>query len=213
MTFKEFKDKYLIVGKSYDFDTGNGPKNGVQCVDLIMEYCFRVFKFRCKPWGNAEAYWNRFYDKSWGGFKNFNANFFRIPNSKNFVPIEGDIAVWGKNFSTRHNSGHIAICTGQGTVEVFQVWEQNATGKNDPIARNFKHFNKDFQGVLRPYQVVRADLNVRSSPKVTKFNKVGLLKKGSKVKVLDYDPYCEWAMVYFEGKKRWVSKNYLQIGG
>lgn len=185
MTFKQFKIDYLIPGKKIDWDqTAN-----VQCVDLIkamLECCFGV---PCKkgqaPWGNAEAYYRCFNTKSWGGYDKLQPWLFRIKNTKEFVPLEGDICVWGKNYSDNHDCGHIAIATGTGDTKTFKVWEQNRTGKNDGVALNNQTYGKDFKGVLRPYYKTTAgSLNVRSSP-TTESNIVNVLLFNTKIAITE----------------------------
>ena len=136
------------------------------------------------PGGNAEAYYRCFNTKSWGGYEKLRPWLFKIKNTKEFVPLEGDICVWGSGYSENHDCGHIAIATGEGNTKEFKVWEQNRKGKNDAIACNKQTYLKDFKGVLRPYYNTTADINVRSTPEMGN-NIVKVMAKGTKVAVTE----------------------------
>lgn len=206
MTFSQFKSDYLVIGKKIDWD----HVATVQCVDVVkamLECCFGV---PCKkgqaPWGNAEAYYRCFNTKSWGGYSKLQPWLYRIKNTKEFIPLEGDICVWGEKYSDKHKCGHIAIATGKGNLSEFQVWEQNRNGKNDPIAVNYQTYYKDFKGVLRPYYKTTANLRVRSSPVIKDGNVVKTLPVGEKVKITETkNGFGKIAT------NRWVSLQYVKI--
>ncbi len=136
ITFDEFVKAYL--GKSTDYD----GVSGVQCVDLVKVYMNKVFGMKPGAWGNAKDYYENFSNVS--ALKN---NFTRIANTPSFVPQKGDICVWGKNVSSSHNYGHIAIATGEGNTKEFYTYDQNWNGK--PM-KKVKHTYAAFLGVLRP---------------------------------------------------------------
>lgn len=182
MTFEQFKIDYLVIGKKIDWD---GVAD-VQCVDLIkamLETCFGVPCWKGQaPWGNAEAYFRCFNMPKWGGYEKLQPWLFQIKNTPEFVPLNGDICVWGKGYSESHDCGHIAIATGEGDTKSFKVWEQNRKGKNDPVNLNVQTYKKDFKGVLRPYYKTTVNLNVRSTP-VMGDNLVRVIPKGTKIAI------------------------------
>ena len=134
MTFDEyFADK---LGKSIDFD-GN---YGVQCFDLANDYSVKVVGGKqFIGMGAYEIYTN---------FANQPAHelYERIPNTPDFVPKKGDIIVWGQGLG---KWGHVAVCTGKGDTTWFESYEENWTGRNDPVAL-IKHNYNHILGVLRP---------------------------------------------------------------
>lgn len=154
ITFDEFVKAYL--GKSTDYD----GVSGVQCVDLVKVYMNKVFGMKPGAWGNAKDYYENFSNVS--ALKN---NFTRIANTPSFVPQKGDICVWGKNVSSSHNYGHIAIATGEGNTKEFYTYDQNWNGK--PM-KKVKHTYAAFLGVLRPNNqtaITRQTSNAASFPK------------------------------------------------
>ena len=136
MGFDEFVKAYM--GKSIDYD----GVSGVQCVDLVKVYMNKVFGLKPGAWGNAKDYYENFNNVS--ALKN---NFTRIANTPDFVPQKGDICVWGKNVSSSHNYGHIAIATGEGNTKELYTYDQNWNGK---AMKKVKHNYVAFLGVLRP---------------------------------------------------------------
>lgn len=71
-----------------------------------------------------------------------------IPNTDDFIPQDGDIAVFDKTSS--NIAGHIGVCLGGGTTSSFNCFEQNyPLGTNASIRpRNYK--TPKLLGVLRP---------------------------------------------------------------
>ncbi len=136
MGFDEFVKAYM--GKSIDYD----GVSGVQCVDLVKVYMNKVFGLKPGAWGNAKDYYENFNNVS--ALKN---NFTRIANTPEFVPQKGDICVWGKNVSSSHNYGHIAIATGEGNTKELYTYDQNWNGK---AMKKVKHNYIAFLGVLSP---------------------------------------------------------------
>ncbi|MEZ3421520.1 MAG: CHAP domain-containing protein [Eubacterium sp.] len=136
MGFDEFVKAYM--GKSIDYD----GVSGVQCVDLVKVYMNKVFGLKPGAWGNAKDYYENFNNIS--ALKN---NFTRIANTPEFVPQKGDICVWGRNVSSSHNYGHIAIATGEGNTKELYTYDQNWNGK---AMKKVKHNYIAFLGVLRP---------------------------------------------------------------
>ncbi len=136
MDFDAFVKAY--IGRSIDYD----GVSGVQCVDLAKVYMNKVFGLKPGAWGNAKDYYENFNNIS--ALKN---NFTRIANTPDFVPQKGDICVWGRNVSSSHNYGHIAIATGEGNTKELYTYDQNWNGK---AMKKVKHNYIAFLGVLRP---------------------------------------------------------------
>lgn len=134
MTFDEyFKNR---VGKGIDYD-GN---YGVQCFDLANDYSVKVVGGKqFMGMGAYEIYTN---------YANQPAHelYERIPNTPEFVPKKGDIMVWGQSLG---KWGHVAICTGKGDTSWFESYDQNWTGRNDPVTL-IRHNYNSVLGVLRP---------------------------------------------------------------
>lgn len=135
MTFDEYFAK--VNGKGIDYD-GN---YGVQCFDIVNDYAEKVLG--CKPFIGMYA---------WEIYENFaaqpsSARFTRIANTPDFVPLKGDIVVWGKSLNGK--AGHCAVATGTGDTKTFSSYEQNWTGRNDPCTI-VKHDYAHVLGVLRP---------------------------------------------------------------
>lgn len=133
MTFDEYFKKYLGVG--IDFDHAYS----YQCFDLANDFNAKVLGTR--PFIGMCAY------EIYTNFKNQpdNSKYQLIPNTPDYVPIKGDIIVWGNSLG---QFGHVAIATGEGTTSWFTSYEQNWTGNNDPVTK-VKHDYNHVLGCLR----------------------------------------------------------------
>ena len=194
MIFDEFVKRYK--GKGVDYDGAYG----VQCFDLANQYCKDVLGVS----GFVGLYAHMI-------FNNFNSQpnksaFTRIANTPDFVPKKGDIVVWAASLNGA--AGHVAIATGEGTTKYFCSWDQNWSGRNDPMTK-IKHNYNHVLGVLRPkdqakingqpkgcaigsilfrdtHAYVTVDgLRLRKSP-TDKAKIVGTLKKGDKILMHDF---------------------------
>lgn len=174
-------DKFVSahLGKGVDVDGAAG----VQCVDLIKAYLSECFGIKAGSWGDARYYYENFNNTAWGGYTAMNRSFTRIANNAAFVPMRGDIVVFGKNVSQSHNSGHIAIATGEGSPSWFKSYDQNWNGKPMKVVTH-RYTSEDFLGVLRPKRTVTAALNIRSGAG-TAYKVVGELAKGELVTVYE----------------------------
>lgn len=130
-------DKYFAerIGVGIDYDG-----NGVYCFDLANDYSINLIGGK-QFWGDGayEIYTN--FDNQPG-----KELYERIPNTPEFVPIKGDIMVWGQGIG---QWGHVAICTGEGDTTWFNSYDQNWGGKNEPVTL-IKHNYNAVLGVLRP---------------------------------------------------------------
>lgn len=131
-------DKYFAerIGKGLDYD----GYYSVQCADLANDYAVNLIGSKPFIGGSAYEFYTNFANQP---SKNL---YERIPNTPEFVPIKGDIMVWGQGLG-KH--GHVAICNGKGDTTWFESYEQNWTGHNDPVAL-IKHNYNHVLGVLRP---------------------------------------------------------------
>ena len=132
MTFSEFVKEYN--GKSFDYD----GVAGVQCVDLIKMYLDKVFNIKAGSCGNAKDYYLNFEKLPISKY------FRKIKNTDSFIPVKGDICVWGSGISVY---GHIAIATGEGDTRYFYSYDLNWGSKN---VKKVLHSYRGFLGVLRP---------------------------------------------------------------
>lgn len=131
MNYNEFIEKY--VGKSFDYD----GVAGVQCVDLIKMYLDKVFNIKAGSWGNAKNYYLNFEKLPISKY------FRKIKNTDSFIPVKGDICVWGSGISVY---GHVAIATGEGDTRYFYSYDLNWGSKN---VKKVLHSYRGFLGVLR----------------------------------------------------------------
>lgn len=145
LTFNEWVNKYL--GKAPDYDGAAGA----QCVDLAKCYLKEVHDVpQFSIGGSAMYYYIRFEQ-----FDKIKWKFIRIANTKEFVPLKGDVAVWNATKGGGH--GHVAICTGEGDTKAFYSYDMNWNGK---AMKKVKHDYKGFYGVLRPVDRSMIDTEV-----------------------------------------------------
>lgn len=140
MTIKQFIDKW--IGKEADFD---GHYQG-QCVDLFRYYCQEVLQIKqpAGVWGAANFWTNFDTDPV------LKEHFTKIANTADFVPKEGDVAVW--NFNAGGGYGHIAIVIGKDhTKSYFHSFDQNWSRVS--YCEIVKHTYTNLYGVLRPKQI------------------------------------------------------------
>jgi hypothetical protein len=171
MTFDEYFANR--VGKGIDYD-GN---YGVQCFDLANDFSVRVV-------GGKQFVGMWAYEI----YTNYNSQpahelYQKIQNTPDFVPKKGDIIVWSKALNGR--AGHVAVCTGEGNTSYFYSYDQNWTGKNDPVTK-IKHDYRCVLGVLRPKDQrkilgnIAGDVNGDGKVNVTDVSKVAAHIKGEK---------------------------------
>lgn len=134
MFLNEFINKYN--GQKVDFDGAYGA----QCVDLFRVFNRDVLEIE-QPRGvkGAKDFWANYDTDSV-----LQANFDRIANTPEFVPILGDVAVF---YNDTH--GHISICTGENSdTKVFESFDQNYPYGS--ACHKIQHNYSNFYGVLRP---------------------------------------------------------------
>jgi hypothetical protein len=134
MTFDQFYNS--CKGKLIDYDR----VSGAQCVDLAKVYLSSCFGIKPGAWGNAVDYYTNFEKR-----KPLVANFEKIANNPTFVPLKGDIVVWGAKIGPY---GHIAVATGNGNTKWFESFDQN--WPRGSSCKKVKHTYKGVLGVLRP---------------------------------------------------------------
>ena len=105
---------------------------------------------------NTIIYWKMFYGSTsnnickrerlfWKIWKFTNKLFTKIANTADFVPEQGDIAVWGSKLGNTY--GHVSIATGEGDTNKFYSYDLNWGSK---VVKKVQHSYKGFLGVLRP---------------------------------------------------------------
>ena len=108
MKHQEYINKMLWFKVDYDWYYWN------QCVDMVRDYCNRIFWLNFKPVGNAKELW---YQNWWQDFK-------KIPNKITTLPKQWDIVIWGNG-----KYWHIAIID-KAELFSFVCVEQNAWNGN-----------------------------------------------------------------------------------
>lgn len=161
----------LIANIGGNFIELSDRNNVYQCLDLVYLWCFVL--------GVPKSAIQRLY--AYQVFTSPNdetkKHFDLIPNTPEFVPVAGDIAVWKYGVA-----GHIAVCTGNGDTNLFEVWEQNNPIGSYPIVR-FRNYT-DVIGFLRPkakdtLEVLKTDFErlVKNSSRYDDFVKLGYSTK------------------------------------
>lgn len=136
-------DKYFAerLGKAIDYD---GYYQNT-CFDLANDYSVNLIGGKAFVGGSAyEIYTN--YDN-----QPAHELYERIPNTPEFVPMKGDIIVWGQGIG---QWGHVAICNGNGDATWFDSYEQNWRGQHEPVEL-IRHNYNAVLGVLRPKDVTK----------------------------------------------------------
>lgn len=131
-----------------------------------------------------------------------NQRFTLIENTPDFVPMKGDIGVFGASVAVSHSYGHICLCNGDGARTYFYSYDQNWNGK---ACQKVCHRYTAFLGVLRPKRRVTEVLNVRTGPGVG-YRRVTELPKDTLVNV--QESRCGWFRI---APDRWVCGKYLEM--
>ena len=100
-------------------------------------YLDKVFNIKAGSCGNAKDYYLNFEKLPISKY------FRKIKNTDSFIPVKGDICVWGSGISVY---GHIAIATGEGDTKYFYSYDLNWGSKN---VKKVLHSYRGFLGVLR----------------------------------------------------------------
>lgn len=161
MTIDAFFDK--VKGKKIDYD--GAYKN--QCVDLIKQFEYDVMGIIPEAVGDAKYYYLDYEKKAF--LKN---HFIKIPNTPDYVPLKGDIVVFGHG-----KYGHVCIATGEGNVNQFYSYDQNIYGNLEPVQKVCHRYTyclgalrpKNISGNFTPYlvKIKCGVLNVREKPYTT----------------------------------------------
>lgn len=200
MTFKKWISK--VLGK---FVRYNKTTKGYQCVDLAKSYLVDVYDFYKRypqlenswAWGDARSWYERY-----AYHKELTANFERIANTPTFVPIEGDMCV----FTEHNDEGHICVAyNNNSTTSKMYTIDQNYNPAGSRVKYcTHRYVSEGFLGVLRPYRIIKDDVNIRSKPS-TSGNIIGELKKGQKISIENLDASKKWAKV----KEGWIFYSYV----
>ena len=62
-----------------------------------------------------------------------------MPNTPSYVPIKGDIVVWGGRYNG--GPGHVAVATGEGNTDWFKAFSQNVPLRSNShvVVFNYNH--------------------------------------------------------------------------
>jgi hypothetical protein len=135
MTFDTFCTKYN--GKFLEY---NNDQYLFQCMDLFWAYLTEVLGIDPSPyrgWGTAKNCYNNFIN-----IKEASSNFTRIANGPTNAPVKGDIVFWGWYPLVTGWAGHVAICSGAGSM-AFISFDQNY-----PTKSPCKYTNHSYKGVM-----------------------------------------------------------------
>lgn len=131
-------DKYFAerIGVGIDYD----KYASIQCFDLANDYSVNLIGGKAFVGMSAYEIYTNYANQPGKEL------YERIPNTPEFVPIKGDIMVWGTGIG---ENGHVAICTGEGDTTWFNSYDQNWNYANAPVTL-VKHSYSSVLGVLRP---------------------------------------------------------------
>ena len=200
MTLSKWVSKHL--GKYVQYNKFTDTPH--QCVDLAKSYCAEVLGFY-ERFPKLKEYWNFGDARNW--YEGYHAHeeliksCDRIPNTQTFVPIEGDICV----FTEKNKYGHICVAyNNNSTTSKIYTIDQNYPNGSKVKYCTHRYVSEGFLGVLRPYRIIKDDVNIRSKPS-TSGNIIGELKKGQKISIENLDASKKWAKV----KEGWIFYSYV----
>lgn len=136
MNINEFFKKYDGIALDKD------GFYGAQCMDLYNAYQEEVLGKDAVGAPYARDVWDKdMYNKDL---------FYKIENTREFVPKIGDVAVWNGSSKTVPY-GHVSICTGEGDINSFKSFDQNWGGAYCHFVTH--NYFDGFKGVLRPKDI------------------------------------------------------------
>ena len=133
MNFEAFIKKYY--GTTIDYDGAAG----VQCVDFAKLYLESLFEIPPFSVGSAKNYYLKFDQ-----YPTFSSKFHRIGNTREFIPVKGDLCVWSGVYGG--GNGHVSVASGEGDTRRFCSYDVNWNGKAMKLV---EHTYSGFLGVLR----------------------------------------------------------------
>lgn len=129
------------IGKTVPYPDPDPYKLQGQCVQFIR-YLLEIYYN--KPQWNLQMGAANFW-KSYESDPNMILHFEKIPNTPDFIPMEGDICIW--NMNKGNGFGHIAVVYGEkSSVKKMVCLEQNWKPLKVSIE---EHDYKDVLGFLR----------------------------------------------------------------
>lgn len=159
------KDKLnqFILNLQGQFVEVSDASNRFQCMDLAYNWVF-VLGYPKATIQHLYAY-QVFTEPNDITRKYFDV----IPNSPEFIPNDGDIAVYDK--TPGNIAGHIGIALGGGTTASFKCFEQNYPVGTNSSVRDRNYTTPKLLGVLRPKVLMDA------SPDQTKLDELKAIVK------------------------------------
>lgn len=202
MTLNKWISKHL--GKYVQYNKYTDSK--YQCVDLAKSYCVEVLGFY-ERFPKLKEYWNfgdaRNWYEGYHSHEELIKSCDRIPNTPTFVPIEGDICVFTEN----NKYGHICVAyNNNSTTSKIYTVDQNYPKGSKVKYCTHRYTTEGFLGVLRPFRIIKDDVNIRYKPSMSA-RIIGEYKKNTIVKIYELDSTKKWART----KDGWISYNYTKF--
>ena len=123
------------------------PTNPNQCMDLAFAWCDALEIPRVAI---AHLYAYQVYTQP---IESTYLTFYRIPNTPNAIPKQGDLIVW--NYTYNGTAGHIGVCTGRADLKTFDAFEQNDPLKSVCHVKGYDYNN--VLGWLRPLALTNSN--------------------------------------------------------
>lgn len=133
MSFDEFLRKYKERFRNYS------DKEKTGCIEILNAYLENNFGIARINIAEAKDFFIRFEQ-----FEQLAEKFTKIYYSDDFVPVKGDICVWGSGVGQGH--GHVSVATGEGNIKYFYSYDISQNKKHLKRTRNNYRY---FLGVLR----------------------------------------------------------------
>lgn len=138
---KERLNQFILNTQSQFIEVSD-RSNAYQCLDLAYLWIFALGF----PKGTIQ---NLYAYQVYTAPKEITKKYFDIiPNTPDFVPQDGDIAVFDK--SSTNSAGHIGIALGGGNTSSFMCFEQNWPIGTNASVRSRNYNTPKLLGVLRP---------------------------------------------------------------
>lgn len=132
----------LILNTQGQFIEVSDRSNIYQCKDLIYLWVF------CLGFPKSTVQGLYAYTMYTSPNASTREYFDIIPNTPDFIPQDGDIAVFDK--TATNPAGHTGICLGGGTTGKFMSFEQNYPIGTNASVRERNYLTPKLLGVLRP---------------------------------------------------------------
>ncbi len=133
MTYDEFVKKYKERFRNYN------DKKKIGCIEILNAYLENNFGIARINIAEAKELFIRFEQ-----FEHIVEKFTKIYYSDEFIPMKGDICVWGSG--ARQGHGHVSVATGEGNIKYFYSYD---ISRNKKYLKRTRNNYRYFLGVLR----------------------------------------------------------------